>query len=92
MTAKGSRVIAIQSAKDGIVRSYGAGVYAGDFPLPDDVDGFNCGWDNPRIDLDSGDTVWGCESWWGPEEEVKQRFPPDWKWETVTVEQARAEA
>ncbi len=26
---------------------------------------------NPKIVLDSGDVVWGCECWWGPEEEVK---------------------
>ncbi len=26
---------------------------------------------NPKILLDSGDVVWGCECWWGPEAEVK---------------------
>lgn len=24
---------------------------------------------NPRLDLDNGSTVWGCECWWMPEEE-----------------------
>lgn len=24
---------------------------------------------NPRLDLDGGGTVWGCECWWMPEEE-----------------------
>jgi hypothetical protein len=27
---------------------------------------------NPRIKLDSGDVVWGCQCWWGPEEEIKR--------------------
>ena len=26
---------------------------------------------NPKIRLDSGQVVWGCECWWGPEEDVK---------------------
>lgn len=25
---------------------------------------------NPRIKLDSGKTVWGCQCWWGTEEKV----------------------
>lgn len=29
---------------------------------------------NPRIQLDNGDTVWGCECWWGPEDEVQQNL------------------
>lgn len=27
---------------------------------------------NPRIRLDSGDVVWGCQCWWGPEAEIKK--------------------
>ena len=27
---------------------------------------------NPKIRLDSGKVVWGCECWWGPEEVVKK--------------------
>lgn len=26
---------------------------------------------NPKIVLDSGEVVWGCECWWGPEAEIK---------------------
>ncbi|MFJ4988777.1 hypothetical protein ACIP9H_33875 [Streptomyces sp. NPDC088732] len=26
---------------------------------------------NPRIDLDAGGSVWGCECWWMPEEEFE---------------------
>jgi hypothetical protein len=89
MTAVGTRVTAIFSAKEGVVRSFGDGVYAGDFVLPPEVGGFNFGQKNPRIDLDSGKTVWGCESWWGPCETVKARFPADWKWETVDIDESR---
>lgn len=27
---------------------------------------------NPKIVLDNGDVVWGCECWWGPEERYEQ--------------------
>jgi hypothetical protein len=30
---------------------------------------------NPRIKLDSGKIVWGCECWWGAEEEFKSNPP-----------------
>jgi hypothetical protein len=26
---------------------------------------------NPKIVLDNGETVWGCECWWGPEDKIK---------------------
>ena len=26
---------------------------------------------NPKIVLDNGNVVWGCQCWWGPEEKVK---------------------
>jgi len=74
------------SAKNGVIKYYGHGVYAGDFKLPPTVGGFNFGQENPRIDLDNGETVWGCECWWGPEEKFLERFPKkDWKWELVPV-------
>ena len=89
MTAVGSRVTAILEAKDGVVRSFGDGVYAGDFDLPPQAVGCNLGQKNPRIDLDSGKTVWGCESWWGPCEAVRKRLPADWKWEIVDIDAHR---
>jgi hypothetical protein len=27
---------------------------------------------NPRIRLDNGKTVWRCQCWWGPEDEIKK--------------------
>lgn len=29
------------------------------------------GLSNPKIQLDNGKIVWGCECWWGPEEAIK---------------------
>ncbi len=29
---------------------------------------------NPKIRLDNGKIVWGCECWWGSEEEVKKQI------------------
>jgi len=89
MTAVGTRVTAIMNAKYGVVRSFGDGVYAGDFDLPPEAGGFNFGQKNPRIDLDSGKTVWGCESWWGPCEAVRKKLPADWKWEIVDIDAHR---
>ncbi len=90
MTAIGTRVVAILEAKDGVVRSFGEGVYAGDFDLPENAGGFNFGQKNPRIDLDNGKTVWGCDSWWGPREAVMKRVPADWKWEAVDIDEHRS--
>ncbi|HYE80352.1 MAG TPA: hypothetical protein VEI97_20435 [bacterium] len=62
----GSRVGAILSEGDGVVRLLGYGVYEGDQPCP-----YLGGTPNPRIRLDSGQVVWGCECWWNGEDDVK---------------------
>lgn len=82
MRAKvGDRVYAIRDMDEAAntVHLYGYGVYEGDY-LPDGAgDGGiptlvkQLGHDNPRIKLDNGQTVWGCECWWGPEAEFKSR-------------------
>jgi len=47
--------------------------------------------DNPRIKLDDGGYVWGFESWWGPEEQVRTKYPEDqFTWVTVTPKYATA--
>lgn len=83
------RVIALLSARGGIVRSFGAGTYAGDFPLPPEAGGLNFGQSSPRIILDNGKSVWGCECWWGPEDKLKSRVPEDWTWEPVDIDDHR---
>jgi hypothetical protein len=74
----GDRVGALLSEHEGTASLLGYGVYMGDH-IPDD---FAVGlWAeearefqlaNPKIVLDSGQTVWGCECWWGPEEQIKK--------------------
>ena len=92
MTKPGTRVIAIHDAKDSVVKSFGSGVYAGDFKVAPEAGGMNFGQDNPRIDLDSGKTVWGCECWWGEEKAVRNRFPLDhWTWKDVDIDEVRQE-
>ena len=89
----GSRVIALLGVEKGVVLSFGKGVYAGDFPLPPEAGGFNLGQINPRIDLDGGKVVWGCECWWGPEDKVREKYPASlWRWEAVDIDDCRAMA
>ena len=63
---KGDRVGAIQSATDQEVIFFGYGVYDGDIDHPE------LGFPNPRITLDNGRIVWGCECWWGAESKIKE--------------------
>jgi hypothetical protein len=68
----GDRVGAIKSANDDGVYFYGYGIYEGDFIPPENVGGLNLGIKNPRIKLDNGEYVYGCECWWGNLERVKE--------------------
>lgn len=81
---KGDRVGAILSASDKVVNLLGFGVYDGDCDINSPSEIVKpAGWladaiietalphPNPRITLDSGEIVWGCECWWGDEEAVK---------------------
>lgn len=63
----------------------GWGVYEGRHPVADDAVGFRAEMKqcvpmdhedrlNPRIRLDDGSVVWGCECWWGPEAIIKERL------------------
>jgi hypothetical protein len=88
-TPIGSRVLALLDVKDGVVHSFGEGVYAGDFVPPEDIGGLNLGFPNPRIDLDCGKIVWGCECWWGPIEQMRKRIPESWKWEIIDIDECR---
>ena len=73
----GGRVGCILSANEGAVLLLGYGVYEGDDipygavgPLAEQI--ISVERRNPKIVLDGGKVVWGCECWWGPEEQVKQ--------------------
>jgi hypothetical protein len=67
------RVIAIQSSKDGNVKSFGEGELLGKM-VPDKEPFKTVGLTNPCIKLDSGKYVWGFESWWGAKEEVQKQM------------------
>lgn len=74
---EGERVGAILGSSDGVVEFLGYGVYEGRFPpveavgmiaeMSRDIPDYT----NPRIRLDSGKVVYGCECWWGPETRIK---------------------
>jgi hypothetical protein len=71
----GARVGAISHADDNTVYLFGFGTYEGEF-VPQDLTTElgkllqDADVPNPRIKLDSGQTVWGCECWWGSEEKI----------------------
>lgn len=76
LSQKGERVGAILSEDGGVVNFLGYGVYRGSEVPPPGVtcmgtDLHELGIANPRIDLDNGDTVWGCQCWWGPEKDIQ---------------------
>lgn len=80
----GDRVGAILSANDQVVNLLGYGVYVGDEVHP------GLGRPNPKIVLDNGDVVWGCECWWGPEGRIRQAIG-DRKVEEVRIREVRGE-
>ncbi len=74
----GDRVGAIMSANKEEMRIFGYGQYMGEEVPPDNIlftgiphSEATGGMTNPKILLDSGKVVWGCECWWGPEDQVK---------------------
>lgn len=75
----GTRVGAILSANETEVRVLGFGVYEGEHIPSADSAGIGkmlheASMKNPRILLDSGSYVYGCECWWGSEESVKKKI------------------
>jgi hypothetical protein len=71
MAEAGDRVGAIldTDAEAKVVRWFGWGTYDGDFPYPG-----LAGMLNPRITLDTGETVWGAECWWGDRGAILKRI------------------
>lgn len=89
MREVGTRVGAIRNGSDEEKKVYffGYGVYEGDFKIEKGSEApagwisemlLEAGLSNPRIRLDNGEVVWGCECWWGPEEAVQERLK-SWK-------------
>lgn len=67
------------SATSESVKMFGFGVYVGDEVPTADVGGFGSalheqGITNPTIRLDNGVKVYGCECWWGAEDQVRAKI------------------
>lgn len=89
-TPIGARVGAILSSNATEVHLLGFGVYDGNHTPPFGPMGApwsvveemkkagqlpqDWTWTNPRITLDDGRVVWGCQCWWGPEDAVRKRI------------------
>lgn len=94
--APGTRVVAISSADDSKVYVFGFGTYEGDF-VPEKTSFMtsllaDAGLVNPRIKLDSGKVVYGCECWWGPEDGFQERYVKGREVVTVEIDTSRAKA
>jgi hypothetical protein len=69
----GDRVFAIRNATQEEVFAFGYGVYEGDEVPPVGtigalgIDLGEVKMPNPKITLDNGTVVWGCQCWWGSE-------------------------
>lgn len=76
MAKVGARVGAMLSAGDGVVNFLGFGTYEGDEIPPKEVGGLaaELGLPNPKIKLDNGAIIWGCQCWWGSEEGMKAKL------------------
>ena len=75
----GDRIGALLGAMGSQVRVFGFGVYAGE-EVPTRAVGTlaevlrSTKFPNPKLVLDSGQVVYGCECWWGPQDIVKARI------------------
>ena len=95
----GIRVLAIRNTDPdtGTAYLFGEGVYEGDFSPEEAAGGLaeicrEAEMNNPRIRLDSGEVVYGCECWWGPVEAGYKSLEMDYpNIVTVTVADYRAE-
>lgn len=92
----GDRVGAISHGKNGVLYIFGYGVYEGDF-VPETAVGWmaeasrEVGSTNPKIKLDSGKVVWGCECWWGAESVVKKRCADADEVVEIDIDESRRE-
>lgn len=81
------------SMHNGKIEFLGYGVYLGEEIPPKDVAGYNpphlAHMLNPKIQLDNGDVVWGCECYWDGEEEFKRLLARAVEVKTVSIHDLR---
>ncbi len=87
----GDRVGAFVSVVDGVALFLGYGTYVGNDIPPFSgltsqaaaLEGLRAS--NPKIVLDDGEVVWGCQCWWGSEADVKAELLTMTKVVPVTI-------
>lgn len=76
----GTRVTAIAEGTEDEVKIFGHGVYKGqEIPPTEIIGAFGISPGklkqvNPKIELDNGQVIWGCECWWGPVDAVEKEI------------------
>lgn len=97
MAKKGDRVGAILGSEpDGTVNFLGYGVYDGE-EVPSSAVGQlgeilrDTGNPNPKIVLDNGKVVWGCECWWGSEKRIAETLAQSVKVVEVDIDAVRVD-
>jgi len=77
----GDRVGAICGSTETGIDFFGYGVYEGNHPLPvgtktpfGEIEDDEMSFPNPRIRLNNGDVVYGCQCWWGSEADIKKKL------------------
>jgi len=92
----GERVGAVLGVKDNVVEFLGYGVYEGEQKVSEDAVGMfaemcrQMDRPNPCILLDSGKRVYGCECWWGTEEQIKPMLEQAKEVKEVDIDEVRA--
>lgn len=67
------RIGAVLSADSEQVMFLGWGVYGGrEESPPENIATMMQGIPNPKLIMDDGNVIWGCECWWAPEEKIKE--------------------
>lgn len=97
----GERVGAVLRAEEFVVEFLGYGVYVGDEVPPEEKDRgrsiagilaeVQC--PSPKLVLDNGAVVWGCECWWAPEAQIEKRLhkwrEQGWEIRNISIKEAR---
>ncbi len=92
----GTRIGTISHNEGDTFYIFGYGTYVGD-EVPETAGGWvadglrEAGVPNPKLVLDNGKVVWGCECWWGPEEQIRKKLEKFTVVE-VDIEEARKSA
>jgi len=93
----GQRVGAVSHSEEDTIFIFGYGTYAGD-EVPDSAGGWMGKMlaeekvTNPKIVLDNGKVVWGCECWWGSEEQIQKAAAGFQHVVEIDIEEARKDA